>query len=99
MADKIPLITDRAIAKAIIKGSETSQETPIDPAYTTDITREITDSDREIAKAQRDVDIAWMKKLPFKRTIVGEERSLPNGTEIWFLLDEEYQALCKGLER
>ncbi len=32
-------------------------------------------------------------KLPFKRTIIGTERSVPEGTEIWFLFKDEYEAL------
>lgn len=33
-----------------------------------------------------------------KRTIIGEERSVPNKTEIWFLLQEEFEVLKSGKE-
>ena len=28
--------------------------------------------------------------IPFKRTTIGVERSMPNGTIIWFITDDEY---------
>lgn len=31
--------------------------------------------------------------IPFKRTIIGEERSMPDKTTIWFITDEEYTEL------
>ena len=38
----------------------------------------------------------WMK-LPFKRTIIGEERSIPSETVIWFITDEEYTQIRKRI--
>lgn len=36
-----------------------------------------------------------MVKAPWKITTIGEERSVPNRTQIRFLLEDEYQALLK----
>lgn len=45
-----------------------------------------------IAKAQ-------LKKVvvetPWKTTVIGEERSVPEGTQIRFIFEEEYQALLR----
>ncbi len=37
------------------------------------------------------IEVDTKAELPFKRTTIGEERSMPNGTEIWFLTKEEYE--------
>lgn len=52
---------------------------------------------RKIAKAQLK---KVMTDAPWKITTIGEERSVPNKTQIRFLSEEEYQALLReaGLE-
>jgi len=34
-----------------------------------------------------------VRHLPLTRTTIGPERSMPEGTEIWFITGEEWQAL------
>ncbi len=38
------------------------------------------------------------RELPWKRTVIGNERSMPEKTEIWFITDEERQEIKKALE-
>ena len=45
----------------------------------------LSDPSTNIIEVDRDAE------LPFKRTFIGEERSMPNHTEIWFLTKEEYE--------
>ena len=33
-----------------------------------------------------------------KRTIIGEERGVKNETKIWFLFEDEYEALKRGID-
>ncbi len=33
------------------------------------------------------------RELPWKRTVIGNERSMPDKTVIWFITGEEYEAL------
>ena len=40
----------------------------------------------------------WMN-LPFKRTVIGAGRSVPDGTVIWFITDEEYTQTRKEIEK
>ena len=43
-----------------------------------------------LAKAQ---EKDTLSSIPFKRTIIGEERSMPEGTVIWFITDDEKKSL------
>lgn len=38
-------------------------------------------------------------KIPFKRTIIGEERSMPNKTVVWFITGDEYTEIRKSLDK
>ncbi len=45
---------------------------------------------KELEKLQK-----MVQEAPWKVTTIGEERSVPSGTQIRFLFEEEYQALLK----
>lgn len=40
----------------------------------------------------------WLK-IPFKRTIIGKERSMPNSTVIWFITNNEYTEIRRCLDK
>ncbi len=48
-------------------------------------------SPRQVSEAHNAVIREILSKLA--RTIIGEERSMPSGTAIWFMPDDDYQAL------
>ena len=39
------------------------------------------------------------KDIPFKRTIIGEERSMTNKTVVWFITDDEYTEIRQSLDK
>lgn len=53
--------------------------------------------DKDIAKAKPLIRRDIVGEIPFKRTIIGEERSMPNGTIVWFITNEELQELKRIL--
>ena len=53
---------------------------------------------REGGMESKEVRDFWAR-IPFKRSIIGEERSVPNKTTVWFITDCEYTRLRVSLNK